>query len=237
MKKFLFIIAAVAAVTFVACKDEKKADQENGEDIEALAEDSALTDANTLGEALSKALESEDGAGIQGKIEEAKAYAQQLLSEGKGEEAKGIIEKVQQFLSENADKVTSLVGNNDFVQGALDWVKGIDAAELVDKAKEAVGAAGADAAEAAAGAVTAGKDAVEAAKDATVGKAAEAVAAGKEAVESAVEQGNAAIDAAKEAVKNAPEAAKEAAANKAKEAANDAVDKGVEAVGNLLKKN
>ena len=170
MKKVFIMLAAVAAFTITSCKNESKktdeAAEKAGESIEELAAQSDVSDPTQLGDDLSKALESNDGEGIKGKIDAAKEYAQNLLKEGKGEQAKGIIEKIQSFLSENAEKVTSVVGDNSFVQGALDWVKGVDAGDLINKAGEALGV------ENAAGAA-------EAAKDAAADKAAGAVEAVK----------------------------------------------------------
>lgn len=246
MKKMFLMLAAVAGLALTSCKDNKKPEEavkEGAEKIEEIANEGAAeaVDAATLGDELAKGLEASDGEGLKGKIDQAKAYATQLLSEGKGEQAKGIIEKIQNFLSENADKVKGVIGDNEYVQGALDWVKGIDAGQLVDKAKDALGVEGAG-------------EAVDAAKDAAVDKAAAAAEAVKDAPakaaeaaeavkDAAVEKGNEAIESAKEAVKAAPEAAKEAAAEAVekgkeavKEAAKDAVDKGIEKVGGLLKK-
>ena len=249
MKKMFLMLVAVAGMVLTSCdscnKDANKAKdaaQEGAEKIEEIANEGAeAVDAATLGDELAKGLEASDGEGLKGKIDQAKAYATQLLQDGKGEEAKGIIEKIQSFLSENADKVKSVIGDNEYVQGAIDWVKGVDAGALVDKAKDALG-------------VESAGEAVDAAKDAAADKAAAAAEAVKaapakaveaaEAVkDAAVEKGNEAIESAKEAVKEAPEAVKEAAKEAVekgkeavKDAAKDAVDKGIEKVGGLLKK-
>lgn len=253
MKKMFLMLVAVAGMVMTSCdgckKDAEKAAKDGAEKIEEIANEGAeAVDAATLDDELAKGLEANDGEGLKGKIDQAKAFASQLLSEGKGEEAKGIIEKIQNFLSENADKVKSVIGDNEYVQGALDWVKGVNAGELVDKAKDALGvddaaAAGEAAKEAVADKAAASADAVKAAPEAAKEAAQGAVEAGKEAVDAAAEKGNAAIESAKEAVKAAPEAAKEAAAEAVekgkeavKEAAKDAVDKGIEKVGGLLKK-
>lgn len=245
MKKVFIMLAAVAAFTITSCKNESKqtdaAAEKAGESIEELAAQSDVSDPTQLGDDLSKALESNDGEGIKGKIDAAKEYAQNLLKEGKGEQAKGIIEKIQSFLSENAEKVTSVVGDNSFVQGALDWVKGVDAGDLINKAGEALGV------ENAAGAAEAAKDAaadkvagaVEAVKGTAAEKAGAAVDAVKGAAEEmkdkATEMKDAAVEKGNEAIQNAKEAVKEQVVDKAKETVNDAVNKGVEAVGNLLK--
>ena len=235
MKKNLMIIAAIAALVFNSCaggdkKTEGEATEE-GAEIEAMAEEGDVTDVAKLGEDLNAALESSDGTGLQGKIDAAKEYAQQLLAEGKGEQAKAVIEKVQEFLSTNAEKVTSVIGDNQYVQGALDWVKSVDAGELIDKAGDIVGAGSEEATETAAAVKEAAADKVEAVKEAAADKveavkeaAADKVEAVKEAKDQAIEKGNEAIEAAKENVKE-----------KVKEAANDAVEEGLNKVGNLLK--
>ena len=238
MKKVFIMLAAVAAFTITSCKNESKktdaAAEKAGESIEELAAQGDVSDPTQLGDDLSKALESNDGEGIKGKIDAAKEYAQNLLKEGKGEQAKGIIEKIQSFLSENAEKVTSVVGDNSFVQG-------VDAGDLINKAGEALGV------ENAAGAAEAAKDAaadkaagaVEAVKGAAAEKAGAAVDAVKGAAEGmkdkATEMKDAAVEKGNEAIQNAKDAVKEQVVDKAKESVNDAVNKGVEAVGNLLK--
>ena len=129
------MLIAVAGMILTSCggnKDEKKQEASDAQapSIEEQAQQSSeVIDAATLSDDLQKGLEAEDSEGFKGKIESAKAYAQKLLSEGKGEEAKGILEKIQTFLSENADKVTSVVGDNKYVQSAIDWVKNVDAGE------------------------------------------------------------------------------------------------------------
>lgn len=232
MKKSFLIIAAIAALVFNSCAcggDKKDCNTtQEGDSIEAQAGDDAITDVTKLGEDLSAALESADAAGLQGKIDAAKEYAKKLLDEGKGEEAKGIIEKVQAFLSENAEKVTSVVGDNAYVQGALDWVKSVNAGELIDKAGELVGAETEAVKDAAADKVEDVKDAaaekVEEVKDAAAEKVEAVKDAAKDAKDAAVEKGNEAIEAAKEKVKDA--------ANKAVE---DATNEAINKVGDLLK--
>lgn len=228
MKKVLMALAVVAAMTIVSCTDSKKDSKsaENaGENIEELAADTDLTDPTKLGEELAADLEANNGEGLKGKIEKAKEFAANLLKEGKGEQAKGIIEKIQGFLSENSDKVTSVIGDNEYVKGALDWVKNVNAGELLDKAGEALGV---DNASEAAGAV---KDAVESKATDAAGAAKETVESGKEKVSEAkdavVEAGNAAIESAKEAVNEK--------GNEVVEKGKDAVSKGIDKVGGLLK--
>ncbi len=224
MKKVFLMLAAVAAFTFVSCKDSKKdaATEAEGEKIEEAVEGTEEQTPEQLGEDLAKALESNDGEGLKGKIDSAKEWAQSLLDDGKAEEAKGVLEKIQSFLSENAEKVTSVVGDNKYVQGALDWVKNVDAGDLINKAGEALGVestsekvsekAG-DAVEKAkeigntikensAGAVEAAKEAGEAVKE----KAAEVVEKNADKIEAVKEAGNEAIENAKQELNKAGEA-------------------------------
>ncbi len=226
MKKVFLMLAAVAAMTFTACGDKKKADENNAaaaDSIVAEAQEGDIQDPEQLGADLTKAMEANDGEGLKGKIDAAKEWAQNLLKEGKGEQAKGILEKIQSFLSENADKVTSVIGDNQYVQGALDWVKSVDAGDLINKAGEALGVEGA-AEQAGAAAAAAGeqiKETANQAKEAIQNN--EAVQAAQEKVEEVkddvVKKGNEAVEAAKEEVGKA---------------VDDAVNKGLEKVGNIL---
>ena len=225
MKKLFLMLAAVAALTFVyscdSCKKSEQTDEAAADSLVKEAQEGDIQDPEQLGADLQKALDEGNAEGLKGKIDAAKEWAQGLLTDGKAEQAKGILEKVQSFLSENAEKVTSVIGDNAYVQGALDWVKGLNADEAIQKLGGIVGVDQAvntakDAANAAGDAVTEG---VDKAKEAV----AEPVEKAKEKVEEVVDKGNEAIEAAKNEV------------NKVADKTNDAVNDGINKVKDLVK--
>ena len=228
MKKVFLMLAAVAAMTIVSCGDKKGNDANNdaaADSLVAEAQEGDVQDPEQLGADLSKALEANDSEGLKGKIDAAKEWAKNLLAEGKGEKAKGILEKIQSFLSENTDKVTSVIGDNQYVQGALDFVKGLNADEAIQKLGGIVGVEDvANTAKDAANAVTEkAEEGVNKVKEAVAEPVEKAKEKADEVKQDLADKGNEAIEAAKNEV------------NKVADKANDAVNQGINNVRNLVK--
>jgi len=200
MKKILFLAVAALAITFASCGN--KAQQA------ATDADTAVVEAVDLTEALKTALESKDAASIQAAIEAAQAKLAELQAAGNLDAAKEALKSVQTWLTDNAEAVKSVVGDNATINGLLEKVQSIPA-DAIDASTDF----GVSAKEAAANAAT---DAVNSAKDA-------ANAAG-EAVTNAA-------DAATEAVSNAAENAKETAKEKAGAAIDNAADNAKKKLG------
>lgn len=193
MKKFMFVFAAVAALSLVgfnSCKTENQ-EQKTEEPTEEVGAPAAFDDAafaNTLATATSS-------DSINAAIDNAMAEVEKLNAEGKVEEAKTLLEKIEKAINDNAEAIKKVIPDFDAAK-TLETVKG-KFSDAVDAVKDAAG------------------ETVDAAKD----KAAEAVDAAKD---KAAETVDAAKDKAKEATDKAKDAAKEAT-DKAKDAAKEAV--------------
>lgn len=223
MKKIFFAMAALAAMTFTACGNQTAQGDENDSipadsvvlEEEGVAE--ATEAATTAITALADQLKVEDTASLTAKIEEIKTYVQNLIQSGKLEAAKVYVEKVQNFISENEEKLSALNIDGTPVKDLLSKVTALaDAPELLNDAADAA-AAGKEAVESAVeDAKSKTNDAVEAAKAKAQEKVdaakAEAAAKANEAVESAKSK---AYEAGKKAGEDAKKALNDAA-NEAK---------------------
>ncbi len=224
MKKIFFAMAALAAMTFTACGNKTA----QGDDNDSIPADSVVLEEEGVAEAteaattaitaLADQLKVEDTASLTSKIEEIKTYVQNLIQSGKLEAAKVYVEKVQNFISDNEEKLSALNIDGTPVKDILSKVTALaDAPELLNDAADAAAAAGKEAVESAVeDAKSKANDAVEAAKAKAQEKVeevkAEAAAKANEAVESAKSK---AYEAGKKAGEDAKKALNDAA-NEAK---------------------
>ena len=176
MKKIFYAIVAVAAITFSACNGTAK----GGDNTDSIAADSVVAeapeaDADATITALSSALAANDAEQTQSLLQKAQEY----------------IAKLQQFISENEDKIAQFTAGNETLNSVVSAVKAIpvDAAALAGDAKDAV--------------VGAANDAANAANDAANAAAQKATDAANNAVESGKKEAGKAIDNAAGAAKNA----------------------------------
>jgi hypothetical protein len=169
MKKILFAISALAAITFTACDGTAKGGSENDsiptEDSLVVEEPGADVD-QTI-EALTVAIQDNDAEKFQTLLQQAQAYITKLQAEGNLEEESAYLAKLQQFIANNEEKVAEYTAGNETFASVVAALKAIptDAA-----------AAAADVAE---DAKTAAKDAKSAVKDAANDAANQAVETGK----------------------------------------------------------
>ena len=177
MKKIFYVIVAIAAITFSACNGTAK----GGAETDSIAvDDSAVptppeANVDATISALSKAVADDDAEATQSLLAKAQAY----------------IAKLQQFISENEEKIAQFTAGNETLNNIVSAVKAlpVDAAALAGDAKDAVVGAANDAANAA---TNAANDAANAANDAA-----------NKAVESGKKEAGKAIDNAAGAAKNA----------------------------------
>ena len=221
MKKLFFALMAVATMTLASCLGKTETPGTGDPQAEAPSE------VKDLPTALGNLLKNGDGEGLFALVGNIQEKALSFIKDNP-QKAQEYLQTAQQFLKDNAAKISEVVGkiaNSDMAERAQELIKSVSE-QPVDQLLGLVGIAG-DQLNDAAGAAN---DAVEGAVDA----AGNAVDAAKEAVGNAVE-------GAKDAVGNAVEGAKDAAGQAvegAKKAANDAVDNAAEAakkaVGGLL---
>ena len=183
MKKVLFMAVAAAALTFTSCDPNKTNANQEGVDS-TLTE--VVDEAEALTNGLNEALEANDASAV----EKALATVKEKLGSLDLEKGKEVLEKVQAFLKEHADKIKGLVGGNAIAAGLLD-----NLTNLKPEGLEALAATPENVGEAA-------KDAVNDAKDAAVEKGKEVAAdAANKAAETVNDAANKAVDKAAEGVK------------------------------------
>lgn len=228
MKKIFFAMAALTAMTFTACGNKTA----QGDDNDSIPADSVVLEEEGVAEAteaattaitaLADQLKVEDTASLTYKIEEIKTYVQNLIQNGKLEAAKVYVEKVQNFISDNEEKLSALNIDGTPVKDLLSKVTALaDAPELLNNAADA--------------AVSAGKEAVEGAVEDAKTKANDAVEAAKAKAQEKVDAAKAEASAkANEAVESAKSKAYEAgkkAGEDAKKALNDAANEAKKNLG------
>ena len=148
MKKILFAIMALAAITFTtSCDGTGKTNTPN----DSVNADSIVTEAPVAPEAnvdamissLSTALAENDVEATQTFLQKAQAYIAKLQEEGKIEEAKAYIAKLQQFIKDNEEKISQFTANNKTLSNIVSAVKAIPvdvtnaAADAAESAKNA----------------------------------------------------------------------------------------------------
>ncbi|MBR3455701.1 MAG: hypothetical protein IKH26_10290 [Bacteroidaceae bacterium] len=135
MKKILVCALAAVALTLTSC-DQTKKETTTAEVTEAV-------ESQDLTSALKDALEKKDAASIQTAVEAAQAEIDKLQADGKIDQAKEALKSLQAWLTENAETVKGIVGDNAVVNGFLDKVGAINIDSIavpagVEKATEAV---------------------------------------------------------------------------------------------------
>jgi phage-related protein len=196
MKKSLFIMMAACAIGFTSCGN--KSQQAVPVDDEVVAEAPAIDVEAIFNEAtaqLTEQIEANDASKLQQAIEAVQAKVKEILAQNP-EAAQEYVQKIQDFLKENAEKIKAVAGDNAAIQAAFSALTEAPAESIISGLKSTLDTAG----EAVEGAADAAGNAVEGAADAA-----------QEAVEGAVED-------AKDAAKEKAGEAVDAAAQKAKDA-------------------
>lgn len=206
MKKIVLSVAVLAAAAFVACTSTPKAEQA-----------SAIT---------SKIENCTNPDSLKVYVDQAKEYVETLVKEGKIEEAKAYMAKIEPVVKEKAPALASTFAT---IGTALDKVQDAVSTEAVSSAADSLKAVATDSISAAASNVAAaGEAAVEGAKEGVKEKIGDITEKGKEAVGTAVDKTKEVAGKGKDAVVNAYDKSKDAVsstAEKGKEAAEKVLDK------------
>ena len=101
MKNFFIMAVAALTLTFTACTEGAKNEE-----------------ANALVENLQSQLEAGDASAVQATLAAAQEKIAELVAKDP-EAAKTYVTKVQEFVKENQEKITSLVGDNAVAQGLV----------------------------------------------------------------------------------------------------------------------
>lgn len=185
MKKILLFVAVAASLSFAACSSADKAANESADSFKSKIENCTNPDSLKI------------------YVEQAKEYAQKLISEGKVDEAKKYLNDIQPTVEKYAP---SLAGTLSTVKNLVDKVPA-SAESATDAATDSLKSAASDAVNAAGDAVNAAGDAVSAkaneVKDAAADKANEVKQNVKDGVDNAKQKSADAIQGAADKAKEA----------------------------------
>ena len=204
MKKIVLAVMAVAAIGFTASCGNKTQQAEVEVDSVAIVDSLASAAAQTDIDAISALLNGGDATKLGEALAAVKEKIAKLIKENP-EVAKEYVAKVQDFLSENTDKIQAVVGQNETVQVAVNALTEAEPDDIIKGFLSSVG------------------DAATEVKDATVDAANQQVDAAKQAVQ---DKANEAKDAADKKVQETKDAAKQKANEAIDNAAKD-VKKGL----------
>ena len=202
MKKIVFVVMAVAAIGFTSCGNKTQ----QAEAVDSVAIVDSLAGAAAQGDidAISALLNGGDATKLGEALAAVKEKIAKLIKENP-EVAKEYVAKVQNFLSENSEKIQAVVGQNETVQVAVNALTEAEPDDIIKGFLSSVG------------------DAATEVKDATVDAANQQVDAAKQAVQ---DKANEAKDAADKKVQETKDAAKQKANEAIDNAAKD-VKKGL----------
>ena len=202
MKKIVFVVMAVAAIGFTSCGNKTQ----QAEAVDSVAIVDSLAGAAAQGDidAISALLNGGDATKLGEALAAVKEKIAKLIKENP-EVAKEYVAKVQNFLSENSEKIQAVVGQNETVQVAVNALTEAEPDDIIKGFLSSVG------------------DAATEVKDAAVDAANEQVDAAKQAVQ---DKANEAKDAADKKVQETKDAAKQKANEAIDNAAKD-VKKGL----------
>lgn len=246
MRKVILSIMAVAAISFTSCGNKT----ENGGDTDSTANEMEVnvlpdwTDAESAVKSLDASLEIGTPEDVEDCVEKMEVQVAKLVEQGKLDEAKAYAEKIQNFVKENKEKLaatgsalvssfvetTEKMNLDNLEATAKDWASAVKSAaegsgqQVVSDVEGAVKDAAGDVA----GKAEEVKDKAQAAKQAAEDEAAKLKAKADEARAKAAD--------AKAKVENAPQQAKEAAQQAVDKAKQDARNKVNEEVNKGLNK-
>ena len=211
MKKMMMMVMAAMAIGFTACGN--KAQQAPADEVAVTADSTAaaIDVEGIVGEVtaqLAEEIQAKDAGKLQQTIEAVQAKVLEMVKTNP-EAAKAYVEKVQNYLKENAEQVKAIVGDNAVVKAAVSALTDAPADAIVSSLASTID-----------GAQAVGDAAVDAAKQ-----------AGQDAVDAAKQAGQDAVDAAKQKANEQVEAAKEKANAEIDKAANETADKAKKALG------
>lgn len=200
---------AFAALTFTSCGNKQSANTDSADsiaDTTAVATDSAASEAESLASDMQAKLEANDASGFNEIVASAKQKIDELIQEGKVEEAKAYASKVKQFIDDNAETIKQVTNGDETVSSLVNTITSLpsNAEDAVDAAGEAVKS---DA-----------QNAVNTAKEAAENKV-------NEAKEAAKQKANDEVDKAKQKANDEVDKARQKANNEVNKAANKALDK------------
>lgn len=141
MKKLMIMALALVAMTMASCGDKTKAgaatDSVATDSVEAVAEPTEIS-------ALAEQLKSGDASAVEQAITTVKQKYDQLVTEGKVEEAAAYASKMKEFIDEHSEEIKQATNGSATVSTIVDAVKNLPST-VTTTAEDAASAAGADA--------------------------------------------------------------------------------------------
>lgn len=209
MKKIIIMAIAAAMVTLTSCSNKNNTNAENAENTEAgIGAETIEAQADSIAGTLDTLLQNKDEKGLKATILRVQQVYADLVASGKLEEAKTYASKIQEFLNEHADGLSTLTSDNATITSLINTVKSLPT-NAETTAEEAAAAVKTDA-----------KTLKESVKTTT-----------DEALNTVKEEAAAKADKAKDEVSKKVEEKKKEAADKAAEAADKATKKAMEKLG------
>lgn len=132
MKKIFFLAAAFMALTFTACqnKTQKSAQTTDSDSIAAQTGNAKIPQAvskqvSQVTQTISQQLQGKDAAGLAKTMATVQTTYQQLVKEGKLQEAKTYVSQVQQFIQKNQAAVNQVASGNTTIANLINGVKNL----------------------------------------------------------------------------------------------------------------
>ena len=124
MKKVFIAAMAAAALMLQACGNSANGGQQNDSTAVEVptVEEPIVAEAQEVVNALSAAVESSDAETLKSQVEKSVAYVQQLVNEGKSEEAARYMEQIKQFVSDNKAKIDNIASGNETINGLISTI-------------------------------------------------------------------------------------------------------------------
>ncbi len=209
MKKIFFAALAVAALTVSSCGNKTNANAEAVDTSAVIPYGEGDSSLNALVDQLKRAIDSKDAGTLSAVLTNFQATYASLVKSGKLEEAKNYASQIKTLISENADAIKGVAGDNSTISSLVDGINSLPSSTSTT-AEEAAAAAKA----APASVTNTVKDAAGTTKESVETKVKEKVENAKEKVESAKEKATEKVD---EAVDDAKSKASKAASKAAKD--------------------
>ncbi|MGN1260197.1 MAG: hypothetical protein ACI4UC_03725, partial [Alloprevotella sp.] len=126
MKKILVMAFAMAAMMFSACGNKQAAPVNEADSTAVGTEvETAVEEAQALGETLAGQLQGMDAEGVKSTIEEVKNKYEELVAAGKTEEANAYASQVQEFINTHAEELQNVTSGNATVVDLIEAVKNL----------------------------------------------------------------------------------------------------------------
>lgn len=140
MKKVFLMAMAVITFIFAGCENKKTTSSDNQADTTIVMDESADATADSLTSELDTQLSQNNTDAIQATLTSLQNKYAELVASGKLDTAKAYATKIQQFLSDNAEKIKAAAANNATIAALVTGIQNLPttAEATAEQAEEAV---------------------------------------------------------------------------------------------------